>query len=221
MQKIINNYVDATFVPTWRNRYMRYRAGHPKHRYYLQNRKRDVACLDLWDQYILSNLKPGKTLAWDVSGYYLEDFVKDLVVVEKNPIVLDWAPNCIIDTEEDSMIHLLGAVDNLIIININELRWKTINQWTEWWGRRSVYLKDGAQIFFSFRENRLLRNRLKDLFGDVMHNWLNEMETHGFKLHHYNYNPCPISNAVIDHRHAPEIDDPVNGNLKIHWEYHA
>jgi len=221
MPTIINNYVDATFVPTWRNQYMRYRAGHPKHRYYLENRRRAVALLDLWDKYILDWLKPGQTLAWDVSGYYLEDFVDDLVVVEKNPIVLDWAPNCIIDTEEDSMIHLLGAVDNLIIININELRWKTIDQWTEWWCRRSAYLRDGAQVFFSFRENRLLRNRLKDSFGDVMNTWLTEMDKHGFKLQYYKYEPCAIGYSTKDHRHAPEIADAVNGNLKIHWEYHA
>ena len=219
MQKIINNYVDATFVPTWRNRYIRYRAGHPKHRYYLQNRKRDVACLDLWDQYILSNLKPGKTVAWDVSGYYLEDFVKDLVVVENNPIVLDWAPNCIMDYRDSGMIQLRGNVDNLIIVNIEELRWKTIDYWTEWWRSRSLYLKPGAQVFFSFRENRLLRNRLKDKFSDVMDTWLTAMEQHGFKVKHYDYQPCPIDDTITNHRHAPEIVDTVNGNLKIHWGF--
>jgi hypothetical protein len=219
MQKIINNYVDATFVPTWRNRYMRYRAGHPKHRYYLENRKRYIAKLDLWDQYILANIKPGKTIAWDVSGYYLQDFIKDLVVVEKSPIVLDWAPKCVMDFDENQMIPLFGSADNLIIININELRWKDIDYWTLWWCRRAVYLRPGAQIFFSFRENRLLRNRLKEKFSDIMDTWLVTMAQHGFTVKHYEYQPCPIDANVTDHRSAPEISDTVNGNLKIHWEY--
>ena len=213
--------MDATFVPTWRNQYMRYRAGHPKHRYYLLNRKRDVACLDLWDQYILDNLKPGKTIAWDASGYYLEDFVKDLVVVEKYPIVLDWAPDCIIDTDTNSMSQLHNSADNLIFVNINELRWKNIEYWTNWWVKKSVYLKPNAQVFFSFRENRLLRNRLKESFTGIMESWLPIMEHHGFEIKHYSYKPCPIESTVTDHRSAPEIVDLVNGNLKIHWEYHA
>jgi hypothetical protein len=198
---------------------MRYRAGHPKHRYYLENRKRYIAKLDHWDQYMLEHIKPGKTIAWDVSGYYLQDFVKDLVVVEKYPIVLDWAPNCVMDYDENQMIPLLGSADNLIIININELRWKNIDYWTHWWCRRTVYLRPGAQIFFSFRENRLLRNRLKEKFSDIMDSWLPQMETHGFKLKYYNFEAPNISTDITDHRSAPEITDAVNGNLKIHWEY--
>jgi len=221
MQKIINNYVDATFVDTWRNRYMRYRAGHPKHRYYLNNRKQPIAKLDLWDEYILKNLQPGKTIAWDASGYYLQDFVQDLVVVEKYPIVLDWAPDCIIDTDVSAMLKLKGSADNLIFVNINELRWKDINYWTTWWIQKAIYLKPNSQIFFSFRENRLLRNRLKESLTGIMSSWLPAMEQHGFYVKHYSYDPCPIDATVHDHRHAPEIVDTVNGNLKIHWEYHG
>lgn len=221
MQKLIDNYSDATFVQTFRNQYIKYRAGHPKHRYYLLNRHKDDAVLDLYDQYILENLKSGKTMAYDISGYYLEDFVDDLVVVEETPLVLTWAPSCVLTTDSVAMDSLIGNIDNLIMLNPKDLRWTSIDQWTEWWLEKAQYLKSNAQIFFSFRENRLLRNRLKVKFSTLMATWLQTMKAHGFKLKYYDYEACQVNDSIINYKQVPEISDPVNGNLKIHWEYHG
>ena len=221
MQKLIDSYEDATFIPSFRNLYQSYRAGHPKHRYWLANRKQAIAKLDLYDQYILENLNPGKTLAYDISGYYLNNFIRDLVIVEKDPVVLTWAPECILESDQLSLDALHGTIDNLIVINIVDLRWKNIEYWTEWWLKKAVYFKPGCQIMFSFRENRLLRNRLKIKFSNLMDKWLQTMETHGFMLKRYSYDPCAVDELMTNYKHAPEIVDIINGNLKIHWEYNG
>jgi hypothetical protein len=221
MQKLIDNYIDGTFIESFSNYYRVYRAGHPKHRYWLANRRKDIIKLDLYDQYILENLIPGTTMSYDNSGYYLSDVIENLIIIEKEPVVLKWAPQCIIDTGEDSMKNYHGQIDNLIVMLPRELRWTTIDYWTTWWIQQAKYLKSDSQIFFSFRENRLIRNRLKNKLSEVMDDWLQEMKQHGFKLKHYSYDPCPVDDSIINLKQVPEITDPVNGNLKIHWEYNV
>lgn len=219
MQKLINHYSDATRKNTWRNQYVAFRAEHPKHMYYLANRKQPEVCLDLYDQYILEHLVPGTTMAFDAAGYYLEEVVSDLIVVERMDIVKVWYPKCLVTTDPASLTHLHGKINNLIINNTLMLKWKTLEQWTEWWTHNSKLLAPGAQIFCSFRDNRIMRNRLTVNFRSMLTQWLADMEQHGFQVIDYSYDPCVVDDSVTDFRCAGEITDTTNGNLKIHWQY--
>lgn len=219
MQKLINHYSDATRKDTWRNQYVAFRAEHPKHMYYLANRRQSEVCLDLYDKYILENLNPGTTMAFDVAGYYLVDVVPNLIVVERMEIAKSWYPSCLVTTDPASLTQFHGKVNNFIVNNSLMLKWKTLDQWTSWWLHNSVLLAPGAQIFCAFRDNRIMRNRLTVNFRRALAHWLGYMERQGFRIIDYSYDPCNVGDDVTDYRSATEIADTTNGNVKIHWQY--
>jgi hypothetical protein len=45
------------------------------------------------------------------------------------------------------------------------------------------------------------------------------MEQYGFKLLWVNYDLIKINDTLVDYTWLPEVDDMINGNVKIHWEY--
>lgn len=219
MSKLINHYDDGLRRDTWRNRYVAFRAEHPKHMYYMVNRKRSEACLDYYDRYVLENLRSGTTMAFDIAGYYLKDAIQDLVIVERMGIATDIDPDCVISQSPAALTEYHGKISNLLVSNTLVLKWKTLAEWTDWWVHNSVVLKPGAHVFCSFRDNRIMRNRLKVKFRDQLNDWFKSMEAHGFYVKDYSYDPCPVGDNVTDYQCAGEIDDTTNGNLKIFWRY--
>ena len=219
MSKIINCYADAKFVDTFRNRYTRLKFGKPKHQYYLMNRRSDVMLLDEYDRYILQNKKPGNTIVYDTAGYYLDGAIDNLTVVELQPVVLHWYPTAIIDTGPDSVDHLYGTADNFIVINTIQVRWRSFDYIRDYWRYQSRFLRPGCQIFWGFRSIYILHNKLRYHFSDILADWLQEMEQYGFYLVGYTHDLIPIDATLTDLATMPEIDDPINGNVKVHWEY--
>lgn len=219
MQKVIDRYSDATFINTYRNRYTRWKFGKPKHNYYVRNRRSATKILDYYDQYLLENLKPGNTIAFDCAGYYLDEFVDNLTVVDLDPIVLSWFPTATIYTSEDAVKDLYNTADNFIVNNTIRLRWKTFEEHANFWKDTRKFLRDGCNIFFSYRDIFIFHNRLKYNFSDLLKTWLTEMEDYGFYVKQYTYDPIEITADMRELEQIPEIKDMINGNVKIHWEY--
>jgi hypothetical protein len=219
MPKVIDCYADGEFRANYRNRYTRWKFGKPKHNYYVKNRRAPIKILDLYDQYILENLNPGTTMAFDCAGYYLDGLVDDLCVVDLDPIVLSWYPQAHIYTDEKSVVELYHSADNFIVINTIKLRWKTFDAYTDFWCRARRFLRNGCQVFFSYRDIFIFHNRLKYNFSELSQQWLLTMEQHGFYVNKYQYEPISVTSEMHDLSQIPEINDMVNGNVKIHWQY--
>ena len=219
MPKIIDHYKDATWNDNFRNNYCVWKFGKPKHNYYVKNRHSDTVTLDQYDQYILENLSPGSTIIYDAAGYYLKDAVENLTVIELNPIVRNWFPEVIIDTGEKSVNHLYSQADNFIVNNTIKLRWKYFEEYTEYWLYQRRFFKPGTHIFFSFRDIFIFHNRLKYNLSDLLNTWLQSMQGHGFELVKLQHDLIPVTADITNLNHVPEISDPVNGNIKIHWRY--
>lgn len=219
MQKVIGRYGEAKFRETYQNYYRKWKFGKPKHTYYVRNRRAQHKILDTYDEYILSNLGPGKTITYDAAGYYLDGIVDNLTVIELQAIVRSWYPQAYIDTGPESVLDLYNQADNFIVINTIRLRWKTFDEYTEYWKTQRRFLKPGAQIFFSFRDIFIFHNRLKYNFSDLLQEWIKSMEQHGFYLTRLKHDLIKIDDSMTDLNALPEIEDMVNGNIKIHWRY--
>jgi len=219
MQKIIGRYDDATLKGSFTQRYRVWKFGKPKHNYYMRNRKSDVLTFDQYDKYIIENLKPGKTIIYDSAGYYLDSVVDDLVMVELNPTAKQIYPKVIIDTGPESVTQHYHQADNFIVINTIQLRWKTFEEYTEYWKFQTRFLKPGAQIFFSFRDIFIFHNRLKYRLSELVVEWLEQMKPHGFTLNNLDHKLIEIDDTLVDLSHLPEVADMINGNIKIHWTY--
>jgi len=219
VQKIIRCYAEGGFVPTFRNQYTRWKFGKPKHIYYVKNRRRDVKILDTYDRYILDNLRPGTTLVFDSAGYYLDGIVPNLQVVDLDPVVLTWYPQARIMTSEESIQDLYRSADNFVTMNTIKLRFKTWDFYEQYWAKQSRFMRDGCQVFFAFRDIFMNFNKLKYSFESRLQAWLHAMQQHGYHVRHYSYDPIPVTEHMTELTEIPEIDDMVNGNVKIHWEY--
>ena len=218
-KKVIGNFDDSKLRDNFKTNYIRWRFSKAKHNYYVKNRRSNNIVLDNYDKYIVENLKPGKTFTYDSAGYYLDPVVDNLTVIELVPIVSIWYPRVVIETDRGSVDHLYNQADNFIIINTVRLRWKTFNEYTEYWKYQSRFFKPGAHIFFSFRDIFIFHNRLKYKFSDLLGSWLNSMEDNGFKLINLSHTLINTTDQMQDYTHLQEIDDLINGNVKIHWEY--
>lgn len=219
MQKVISRYSDANFHSTFRNLYIKWKFGKPKHKYYVHNRKSKDKILDYYDKYILDNIQPGVTIAFDCAGYYLDGIVDNLIVVDLDPIVKVWYPNAVIYDNNHAVTHLYNTADNFIVNNTIKLRWKTFDEFSEFWKTSRQFLRHESQIFFSFRDIFIFHNRLKFKFSDLLSNWLCEMQQYGFDVNQYTYDKLPVTEHMTDLEKIPEIEDMNNGNVKIHWTY--
>ena len=76
-----------------------------------------------------------------------------------------------------------------------------------------------AQIFFSFRDIFIFHNRLKYHLSELVVEWLEQMRLHGFVLNNLDHKLIAIDDNIVSLENLPEIDDMVNGNIKIHWTY--
>jgi hypothetical protein len=219
MQKVIGRYNDATLKGSFIQRYRLWKFGKPKHNYYMRNRKSSVLTFDQYDKYIIENLKPGKTIIYDSAGYYLDEAVDDLVIIELNPTAKKIYPKVLLDTGPDSVKQHYYQADNFIVNNTIQLRWKTFEDYTRYWKFQTRFLKPGAQIFFSFRDIFIFHNRLKYHLSELVVEWLEQMTAHGFVLNNLDHKLIAIDDTLVDLSHLPEVADMINGNIKIHWTY--
>ena len=94
-------------IETDTHNYIRYRMGRLKHQMWLRNRKRQDIVIDTHDNFIVKNVKQGRTCIFGSSGYYLEDLIPELTVVEQWPIVKKFYPKAqIIKDRSEIAEHL-------------------------------------------------------------------------------------------------------------------
>jgi hypothetical protein len=219
MPKVIDCYADGPWVDSYRNNYIKWKFGKPKHRYYVNNRRATVKKFDPWDQYVVDHCGTGHTIAWDSAGYYLDGIIPNLTVVDLEPVVQSWYPQARIYTDEGTVEDLYHSADNFMINNTVRLRWRTFDYLTNFWQNTARFFRPECQVFFSFRDIFIFHNRLKYHFSDLLEQWIDRMTPLGFDPVRVSYEKIPVTSDITEIAQVPEIDDMVNGNIKIHWQY--
>ena len=118
MKKLIEHFSDYPMVENDQHNYTRYRMGRLKHQLWLHNRKRDEIILDTHDKFILDNLKPGNTCVFGSAGYYFEEVIPNLTVIEQWPIVKKFYPKAQIIEDRCEIAETNGRMfDNFVVVN--------------------------------------------------------------------------------------------------------
>ena len=215
MQELIEHFDEYQMVDNDRHNYIRYRLGRIKHYYWLKNRKnKDVKLLDEYDDFIIKNLNPGKTCVFGCAGYYLDEWIKDLTVVEQWPIVKTFYPEAhIIKDRKDLYHNFQCSFDNFIVTNSRSDHWVSLEGLTEHIKNYSQTIKDNGLLFYSFRDTQIIGwNRLKTDQQKFFTNWAKNIynETGMY---------CVWEDICFVDRSNPfamdENPDTTNGNIKF------
>tara|TARA_Y100000310_G_C20633478_1_gene789922 strand:- start:320 stop:1024 length:705 start_codon:yes stop_codon:yes gene_type:complete len=156
--KIIEKLSDLTDLKKdKKTMYIRYRVQQVKHSYWLKTRKsKKHIYIDRYDDFILQNLNPGKTCMFGSAGYYLEELIDDLTVVEQHQhsIVKTFYPKVQIISHRGEISKNNGAIfDNFIVINNQSDQWLTIGELVDTHISEYVKcMKPGCLFFYSFRD---------------------------------------------------------------------
>jgi hypothetical protein len=215
MQNLIEHFDQYPMVNSDRHNYIRYRIGRIKHEYWLRNRKnKEEKLLDSYDNFIIKNLKPGKTCVFGCAGYYLEEWIKDLTVVEQWPIVKKFYPAAHIIKERKDLFAEFGCVfDNFIVTNSRSDHWVNLDGLTQHLKHYSKTIKDGGVLFYSFRDTQIPEwNRLTTNHFDYFLDWAKSIN-----------NDTELNCVWKDIKFADRTDpfrmdenpDTTNGNIKF------
>lgn len=217
------NYIDHLYErpmdSSWKVQYLRYRMGRLKHRYWLTNRKnKDQFLIDEYDYFILHKLRPGPTTIFGSAGYYLEDVIDNLYVVEMHPVVKTFYPKAIIvDSRADIKNHVPKSAN--FIVNNNRLdHWmptvealnNNIKCYTE-------CLQPNGLLFYSFRDTQMLPlNRLTVDLEQFYNDWADNLP--GLRLVWSDINFEKQLPDGFGNYPCRENPDSTNGNLKFIFE---
>jgi len=198
-----------------RHNYIRYRIGRIKHEYWLRNRKnKQEKLLDSFDNFVIKNLKPGNTCVYGCAGYYLEDWIKDLTVVEQWDIVKKIYPKAHIIKQRKDLFNTFGcSFDNFIVTNARGDHWVNLDGLEEHIGFYAKTIKEDGLLFYTFRDTQIPEwNRLTTNHYDYFFDWaINIWKTTG--MH------CVWKDIKFADRTNPfamdENPDTTNGNIKF------
>lgn len=213
------NYIDHLYnIPldtSWKTQYLRFRMGRLKHRYWLTNRKRTGEFLiDSYDYFILSKLQPGPTIIFGSAGYYLEDIIEDLHVVEMHPVVKTFYPQAIIVTDRADIKNHVPKSANFIVNNNRLDHWMPTVEALNYNIQCYVdCLQPGGLLFYSFRDTQMLPlNRLTIDMEQYYRDWANSLPGLSVVWSDINFEQQLPNNGVYPCRENP---DTTNGNLKF------
>jgi len=213
------NYIDHLYnLPidtSWRTQYLRYRMGRLKHRYWLTNRRHPTTVLlDSYDCFILERLQPGPTVVFGSAGYYLEDVIKDLYIVEMHPVVKTFYPDAIIVDDRADIKNHVPMAANFVVINNRLDHWMpTVDALNQNIQHYTDCLQPGGLLFYSFRDTQMLPlNRLTTDMEQYWNTWANSLP--GLKLlwSDIDFERQEPNEGVYPCRENP---DTTNGNLKF------
>jgi len=221
MKKLIEHFSDYPMIDTDRHNYIRYRMGRLKHQLWLQNRKRDYITIDTHDKFIIDNLKAGKTCVFGSAGYYLEDLVEDLTVIEQHPIVKKFYPKAqIINHRNEIGKSYEKSFDNFVVINHRNDLWVDLDGLEKHFKDYRSAMKPGCLFFYSFRDTQMLFNRFKNDHYYFFLNFAKQLEK-SLDLHLI-WHDIKFAEKQKDGAGNYDINenpDTTNGNIKFVFEY--
>jgi len=216
-------YVDNLHVPdlsqSWITQYKRFRMGRLKHQYWLTNRKNSTEfIIDPYDYFILQNLNAGPTTIFGSAGYYLEEVVPDLHVVEMHPVVKTFYPKAIIVSDRKDIKNHVPKSANFIVTNNRGDHWmKDVNELNSNIKSYVDCLQPNGLLFYSFRDTQMLPlNRLVVDMEEYYRLWaVSLQEQFGLVLcwSDINFKKQIANKQGIYPSH--ENPDTTNGNLKF------
>ena len=223
MQELIEHFSDYPMIDTDKHNYIRYRMGRLKHQLWLKNRKdKNQITIDTHDNFIVKNLRAGKTCIFGSAGYYLEDLIKDLTVVEQWPIVKKFYPNAVIVKDRLEISKTFGRYfDNFVVVNNRGDIWCELSMVEEHISKYVQAMKPGCLFFYSFRDTQIVNwNRLTTDHYEYFYNFGKMIE----KKYNLNMLWHDIKFAKKEKNPLGEYDflenpDTTNGNVKFVFQY--
>lgn len=161
MKKLIEHYSEykMLFSENENNlqEYRKFRFGRLKHEFWLKSRKnKDYVYIDEYDKFILDNLNPGKTCYFCSAGYYMEELIEDLTVVETRKVVKSFYPDAVIVKDREEFANRFETTfDNFVVVNNRSDHWTTLEGLYEHLSNYSKTLKNNGLLFYSFRDTQI------------------------------------------------------------------
>jgi hypothetical protein len=224
MKKLIEHYSDYPTLESSdafnKHSYIKYRVGRIRHEFWLKNRKdKNNFFIDRYDWFIVNNLKKGKTCFYNSAGYYLDDLVEDLTVIESKPIVKSFYKDAVIAATHRDIPKLFPSMfDNFVVVNNRGDHWANgIESIKEYFDSYVKSVKPNGLIFYSLRDTQIPNwNRLTNNHYEYFYNFAKELEQR------YNltliWHDIKFSNKEKDgngNYDMHENPDPNNGNIKF------
>jgi hypothetical protein len=229
MKKLIESFDDYPMVSDCdakdRHNYIRYRLGRLKHEFWLKNRKSKTEIIvDSYDWFILNNLKPGNTCMFGSAGYYVDQLVENLTVVEQWSVVKGFYPNAVIIKDRKDFGQLYpDTFDNFVVINNRGEHWSGRDGLISHIGNYVKSMRPGCVFFYSFRDTQIDSwNRLTvdhyDYFYEiaeiVKQKYGLNLLWHDIQFAHKELLPPNFNEYDIF-----ENPDTTNGNIKFVFQY--
>ena len=193
--------------------------GRLKHQLWLENRKnKNKFVIDEYDHFIVRNLRPGNTCAFGSAGYYLDEVIEDLTVVEQWPIVKKFYPKCHIITDR-SEISYLGKFDNFIVNNNRGDLWETAEGLTKHVMHYTNAMAVGCLFFYSFRDTQIHYNRLTLDHNDYFLSWAHGLTNMGLNLLWHDIKFAVKVKDGEGNYDGFENPDTTNGNIKFVFQF--
>ena len=223
MKKLIEHFSDYPMISNDKHDYIRYSMGRIKHQLWIKNRKnKHEIIIDTHDKFILDNLKPGKTCVFGSAGYYLEELVENLTIVEQWPIVKKFYPNAQIIEDRSEIAKVNGRIfDNFVVVNNRGDAMCELSVVENYISKYVQTMKPGCLFFYSFRDTQIVGwNRLTKDHRNYFLNFAKHIEnTYSLNLVWHD-----IKFAIKEKDGAGNYDilenpDTTNGNIKYLFEY--
>lgn len=222
--KLIEQFSQRKMKTDWKTQYIRYRIGRLKHQYWLWNRKNhDYYQIDAYDSFILKNCRPGNTVFFASSGYYLKEIYPEIQVVEMHPVVKTFFPDVYICEKRKDLADILPfKADNFAVINNRAEQWVSADTlFTDHLRNYTRAMNPGCRVFYNVRDTQINGlNRLTTDMEKYFLDWALSLEAElGLKLvwHDINFKKkFPDDQGKYD---LAENPDTSNGNIKFIFVY--
>ena len=226
--KLIEQYDDYSIRVDDKTSYLRYRVGKLKHSFWLKSRKSATTVyVDEYDKHVLDNLQPGSTCYFGSAGYYVEDIVSDLTVIEKHSIVKKFYPKAIIVKHRSEIGSLYpNKFDNFVVMNNRSDLWATLYPndldipcLQSYFVEYKKAMKTGCKFFYSFRDTQIpCWNRLSNDHYDYFYNFGLSCEKIGLELLWHDIQFAEKNKQPDGSYDILENPDSTNGNIKFIFE---
>jgi hypothetical protein len=207
--KTIKHYKDIEQVKhSDKIAYLKYRTNKIKHELWLRSRKSNNVYITSYDQHILDHLGPGPTAIFGSAGYYLEDCVDDLTVIEKDSIVKKFYPKAVIvDNREDIGKLFPARFKNFIVTNNRSDMWCDAQGLKAHIEKYRTAMAPDCLFFYSIRDTQFTPwNRLKINHYKMFVDLAKQIENIGFE--------CLQTQIDLANGDGNENPDTTNGNIR-------